>query len=247
MIMNYLEQCLSNKNLVYTLSKRNQSLTSLSNLNSSHRISIKIHPSGHNSNLNRKILQSFTYNSTFEQTKKYKSKKSCFKNPKQIITKKIKISIIKPQIYIFSQNDLNKELLYLKMNIFEYVNYSLEQDNIKPKINLSKLINNELFCQNFFSFKRQKNVINSKHIYLLIDGAYFPKHQNKDSFVDRMMEENDQYQFIEFMWQKFLSNKCHLISPIGNKTNVFKDYSNDNDIGKYFISFKFRKLFKIIP
>ena len=240
--MTCLESSLTNKRLLFFLDK-NKAANENKPFNSIDRNqSLKIcsKEKGSLPMMDRTILQMIDSNGENIYRKRRKTR-SCFKNNNR---QKIKNHVLfsKPQLLQIKEAELKKELLSHKNTIAEYISYSVSQDLLKSNINLNKLIKHEQFCQNFFTFRRHEDGPVSRHIHIALDGAYFPKRKPGERFVDRLFEENKQLCMVEFVWQNFLNNRCHLVSPIlGEKKIEIKRY-NSNFLGEFTVYIKLYKL-----
>jgi hypothetical protein len=134
-------------------------------------------------------------------------------------------------LFYMESQELRKELLSHKSTISSYLHYSFSQDNINHNLNINKIIQNEYFCKNFFTFRKDPKNIQSKHVYLILDGCYTKESNKNNSFAQRLFEENKQFSLMEFIWQDFLKNKSYIVTPKINKNFKFlagckKHYSN---------------------
>ena len=166
--------------------------------------------------------------------RKFSKSKGCLRQGSKLRTlrSKIGVFITRPQIHLMDQNEIKKELLSHKNLLMDYVSYSSSQDTKPLKLKIGKLIQNEAFAENFFTFKRQKAAPHSKHIYLVLDGTYFTRDVKNDGFAQRLFEENEELDVAEFVWQKFLNVTAKIIERKKIMNDSFRKRFNSNYLGR---------------
>lgn len=218
-IINCLESSIMNKKLMFVLEKINMQQNSTLPCKESQSIINVSQQSSRISNTEVLILIDQNRTSLAKNLNLYKKKKkSCFGSSKGKCLVPTKYIFLKPHLFFMDSQELRKELLSHKTTISSYLHYSFSQDNMNLNLNINKIIQHEFFCKNFFTFRKDPNLKESKHVYLILDGCYSTESKIKNSFAQRLFEENSQFCLMEFVWQDFLKNKSYIVTPKVNES-----------------------------
>lgn len=173
---------------------------------------------------------------TPKTNKKVSKSSSCLKPNRKRRNQKNKIGVFitRPQIHLMNQSEIKKELLSHKNLLMDYVSYSCSQDAKPLNLKIGKLIQNESFAENFFTFKKQKGGSKSKHIYVVLDGTYLSRDGKQDGFAQRIFEENEDLDVVEFVWQKFLNVTAKSIERNRIMNDSFRKRFNSNYLGNFY-------------
>ena len=217
-----------NPKLIYFMNKINQT----HDISLDNSMSIFESSESLNNLINNNALENIDQNKNIKPfIAKKKKKNSCFGRTKKISHINSKFYFLNPHVFNMESQELKKELLSHKSTISAYLHYSFSQDNINHSLNINKIFQHEYFCKNFFTFRKDPKNIQSKHVYLILDGCYTKESNTQNSFTQRLFEENIHFSLMEFVWQDFLKNKSYIVTPKMNTNfqtlaKCKKHYSN---------------------